>query len=368
MKKTRTAKLLAAALPVTLALSATACQKRVPPPPPEPEVVTPPAPPPSDVDPIRLTVFQPPLPAEFTSLDNPLTEEKITLGRMLYYEPRLSKNHDVSCNTCHDLEKFGVDGKKVSNGHKAQPGTRNSPTVYNAAGHATQFWDGRAKDVEAQAEGPMMNPVEMANGSQQLIETTLRSIPEYVALFKKAFPADKQPVTFRNAALAIGAFERRLVTPSRFDKFVAGDKNALTEKERIGLNKFFQVGCTTCHSGPLLGGQLFQKLGLVRPWPNQTDRGRITVTKRELDDMMFKVPSLRNIEKTAPYFHDGSAATLEESVKMMASHQLGNDLPTEDVDSITAFMKSLTGTIPEDYIKKPALPKNGPKTPKPDPS
>ncbi len=319
------------------------------------------------VDDARLALFKPALPAEFAAAGPPAAPDKITLGRMLYYETRLSKNHDVSCNTCHSLTGFGVDGSKVSVGHKKQQGSRNAPTVYNAAGHFVQFWDGRAKDVEEQAQGPVLNPVEMAMPTAAKVEATLRSIPGYVELFKKAFPEAAQPVTLANAAAAIGAFERKLVTPSRWDKFLAGDPGALTEDEQVGLGKFLAVGCNACHLGTLLGGGMYQKAGLRKPWPSDADGGRFAVTKQEADRMLFKVPSLRNIEKTAPYFHDGSVATLDEAVRTMGRHQLGLELAEADVGAIVNFLKSLTGSIPQEYVQAPPLPPSGPKTPKPDP-
>ncbi|MFO0657467.1 MAG: cytochrome c peroxidase [Polyangia bacterium] len=273
-----------------------------------------------------------------------------------------------SCNSCHDLAKYGVDGAKFSSGHKKQLGGRNAPTVYNAAGHVAQFWDGRAKDVEEQAGGPMINPVEMALPDHKRAETVLQSIPGYVEAFKKAFPGDKQPVTIKNATAAIGAFERRLLTPSRFDKFLGGEVNALNDVEKAGLLKFLDVGCVACHSGTLLGGTAYQKLGAVKPWPNQADLGRAALTKNDADKFLFKVPSLRNVEKTAPYFHDGSADKLADAIKKMAAHQLGRDLSDADAQSIAEFLGSLTGDIPKEYIAEPQLPPSGKTTPKPDPA
>lgn len=309
-----------------------------------------------------------PLPEVYASEENPITDEKIALGRMLYYDTRLSKNHDVSCNSCHDLANYGVDGKARSPGHKGQLGGRNSPTVYNAGGHVAQFWDGRAKDLEEQAKGPVMNPVEMAMPSEARVVETLRSIPGYVEAFQKAFPDEKDPVSFDNMARAIGAFERKLVTPSRFDKFLAGDESALTDEEKEGLNTFVATGCVACHTGAGLGGQGYFKLGQAKPWPNESDLGRFDVTKSDGDKLVFRTPTLRNVEKTAPYFHDGSVATLEEAVKKMAFHQLGKDLSDEDTKSIVTFLGSLTGELPKHYIAKPELPPSSDKTPKPDPS
>lgn len=318
------------------------------------------------VDRARLAAFSV-LPAEMTSDANPLTEEKIALGRTLYFDPRLSKNHDISCNSCHGLDTFGVDNKQFSEGHQGQLGGRNSPTVYNAALHIAQFWDGREPTVEAQAKGPILNPVEMANTEEKVI-ATLKSIPEYVEMFRKAFPEAKDPVTYDNVANAIGAFERRLVTPSRWDDFLNGDEDALTAAEKKGLDDFMAVGCTTCHSGSNLGGSMYQKVGLLKPWPNQDDLGRFDVTRQEQDKFFFKVPSLRNVAKTAPYFHDGSVESLEEAVKMMASHQLGRELTADQTKSIVAFLGALTGELPSDYIQPPKLPESTDKTPKPDPS
>lgn len=319
----------------------------------------------NDIDPDRLAMFGP-LPVAVEVATNPTSDAKVALGRMLYYETRLSKNHDLSCNSCHDLAAYGGDGKEVSPGHKAQKGTRNSPTVYNAAGHFVQFWDGRAATVEEQAKGPIVNPVEMASDEKRVIET-LSSIPAYVEAFKKAFPDAKDAISLENVGKAIGSFERKLLTPAKWDKYLKGDKSALTDQEKAGFNAYVEAGCTACHTGPYLGGTVYQKAGLVKPWPNQKDQGRFDVTKADADKMMFKVPGLRNIEKTAPYFHDGSGKTLAEAVKVMASLQSGKELKDDEVKSIVAFLNTLTGDIPKDLIKAPELPKSTPKTPKPDP-
>ncbi len=332
--------------------------------PPAPEK---PAPAPVTVDKGLLASFGA-LPEVMAAEGRELTDEKINLGRMLYFDKRLSKNQDISCNSCHMLDKFGVDNEPTSKGHKEQRGSRNSPTVYNAAAHVAQFWDGRAKDVEEQAKGPVLNPVEMAMPSDKAVVKVLKSIPGYADAFKAAFPNDKDPITYDNMAVAIGAFERKLVTPSKWDAFLAGDESALTDAEKKGFGEFATAGCPTCHSGAFVGGHMFQKLGLVKPWPNDKDQGRFEVTKNDADKMMFKVPSLRNVTKTAPYFHDGSVADLGEAVKMMAEYQLGKELSKEQIDSIVAFLGSLTGELPTDYIAEPTLPESGPKTPKPDPT
>jgi len=296
------------------------------------------------------------LPDSIPSPTNPLTPAKIDLGRMLFYEPRLSKGHDVSCNSCHSLDNYGVDGKRVSTGFQGQLGGRNSPTVYNAAGHLAQFWDGRAADVEEQAKGPVLNPVEMAMASDAEVVATLRAIPGYRAAFQKAFPASSEPITFDNMALAIGAFERKLVTPSRWDRFLNGDSAAITQEEMAGHHEFMHQGCASCHNGAYVGGRMFQKLGVEQPWPISTDLGRIEVTKNAADRMVFKVPSLRNVEKTGPYFHSGTVATLPEAVRLMGQHQLGVKLEDRQVSQIIAWLKTLTGEIPLDYIRRPKLP------------
>ena len=311
-----------------------------------------------------LKLFSP-LPAVMGSPDNPITDAKVTLGRILYYDPRLSANQKISCNTCHPLDAYGAESTSVSTGHKNQKGNRNAPTVYNAAGHFVQFWDGRAPTVEEQAKGPITNPVEMAMPSKAAPVQMITSMPEYVVLFKTAFPNDKDPVTYDNMALAIGAFERGLVTPSRWDAFIEGDQSALTDAEKSGFNTFAATGCQWCHYGPYVGGSTFQKLGVMKPWPVQIDQGRYQLTKEEIDKMVFKVPSLRNIKKTGPYFHDGSVPTLDLAVRNMAVHQRGVTLSDAQVKSIETWMDSLTGQVPMSYIKPPELPRSTSQTPRP---
>lgn len=305
------------------------------------------------------------LPAAMPSQGQPPSDELIALGRMLYYEPRLSRDQNISCNSCHPLSRYGADGQPTSVGFKGQHGARNSPSVYNAAAQTAQFWDGRAANVEEQAKGPMLNPVEMAMPSAKAVVAVLESMPEYTAAFRQAFPGDKNPVTFDHAAEAIGAFERKLVTPARWDRFVQGDEAALTAEEKRGFQAFLDAGCSTCHSGALLGGTSFQKLGNAKPYPDSADPGRYDVTKNDADRMYFKVAPLRNIAATAPYFHNGKLATLQEAVSQMAEYQLGKQLNAADVDSIVKWLNTLTGELPAEYIKEPALPKSTPRTPKP---
>jgi len=289
------------------------------------------------------------------SADNPITDAKVDLGRMLYFDKRLSIDNDLSCNSCHQLDKYGVDNEKTSPGHKGQRGDRNSPTVYNAAFHFVQFWDGRAADVEEQAKGPILNPVEMAMPSEPEVIKRLEAVEGYRKAFAAAFPGEANPIHYDNLARAIGAFERKLVTPSPFDEFLAGDDKALTKEEQDGLAVFLDTGCTVCHAGPVLGGQMYQKLGLVKPYPTD-DPGRAKISGNEAERGFFKVPSLRNIEETAPYFHDGSIATLEQASRIMAEHQLGRTLSDVEVTKLVAFLGSLTGKIDAEYTREPKLP------------
>ncbi|MEO8026611.1 MAG: cytochrome c peroxidase [Bryobacteraceae bacterium] len=287
-----------------------------------------------------------PLPDAIESPANPLSPAKVSLGRTLYFETRLSKDGKISCNSCHDLNTYGVDRRPTSPGFNNQHGTRNSPTVFNAAGHVAQFWDGRAGTVEEQAKGPILNPIEMALPSEKAAVAAIRSDPSYEAAFRSAFPGDANPITFDNIANAIGAFERTLVTPAKWDQFLKGDSTALTAAERQGLHTFMMTGCGQCHNGTYVGGATFQKLGQQKPYPNQKDLGRYEVTKAADDKMFFKVPSLRNVEKTGPYFHNGEVATLEDAVSRMAEFQLGTRLAPSEIQSIVTWLKTLTSENP----------------------
>lgn len=296
------------------------------------------------------------LPASFDAAANPMTPEKVVLGRMLYYDTRLSTTGDISCYVCHPLHDYGVSHRSTGVGHNALVGGRNEPTVYNAAGHIAQFWDGRAADVEEQALGPVTNPVEMGMPDGASVMDRLRGIPGYVEAFRAAFPGDSDPMTFENVGLAIGAFERGLVTPSRWDAYLSGDRGALTDREKQGLETFVELGCAACHTGAFVGGQAYQKVGLVRPWFDQSDEGRFAVTGNEADRMVFKVPSLRNVEETWPYFHDGSVQRLQDAIRLMSWHQLGREPTEEEAGLIVAWLRTLTGPVPYDYINEPELP------------
>ena len=284
-----------------------------------------------------------PLPGVMASADNPATPAKVALGRRLYHDPRLSQSGTISCATCHPLDNYGVDGKPVSTGHNGAKGDRNSPTVFNAAGHIAQFWDGRAATVEEQAGGPILNPIEMAMPSSEAVEGVLQADAAYRAAFAGAFPDAAAPVTFDNTCRAIGAFERTLVTPSRWDDYLNGNQAALTPGEKAGFLKFTDTGCMTCHRGPYVGGQMYSRLGIVKGWPDKSDLGRYRVTHHDRDRLLFKVPGLRNVEKTAPYLHNGSVATLEETVRLMGQYQLGKQLDDAEIASIVTWLKTLTG-------------------------
>lgn len=303
----------------------------------------------------------------------PFTDAQVRLGQQLWFEPRLSRGNTVSCNSCHNLASAGVDNLPTSAGHKGQFGARNSPTALNAALLGHQFWDGRAADVEEQAGGPLLNPVEMANVDEATVEKKIASIPEYLPLFQKAFPdSGKNPVTFQNIRTAIGAFERTLLTPSPWDKYLQGDIGALTAQQRKGLSTFIDSGCATCHKGVGLGGDTFQKFGMVNApyWkytqsPKQ-DEGRFEVTKKEDDKYFFRVPGLRNVARTYPYFHDGSVWELDQAIRVMAQTQLGQELNKEQVADIAAFLQSLSGPVPESARIIPELPISVTQTPHPD--
>ncbi|KAA3659226.1 MAG: cytochrome-c peroxidase [Calditrichaeota bacterium] len=270
------------------------------------------------------------------------TDVLVALGKKLYFDTILSDNKELSCNTCHRLDenKGGVDNLPTSPGTNGVPGTRNSPTVLNAGFQIAQFWDGRAKDLKEQAKGPVLNPAEMNMPDSLTVVKRINSSAEYVELFEKSFGKDQ--ITYDNVAEAIAAFERTLITRDRFDDFLKGDVNAMSKDEVAGLDLFMKKACTTCHNGPLLGGNMFQKMGLVKPYTLSEDQGRFEVTKNESDRMMFKVPTLRNVSITGPYFHDGKVADLKESSKMMAEMQLAQTLTDEEAEKMVKFFDALT--------------------------
>jgi cytochrome c peroxidase len=290
----------------------------------------------------QAKAFFGPLPEKMPGAEKD-SSEMVILGERLFNEKRLSANGTQSCNSCHRIDDKlgGVDNEATSLGAFGKRGGRNAPTVLNVGLQTAQFWDGRAESLEHQAKGPILNPVEMAMESDQVVIKRLRESTEYPPLFKKAFPDAKEPVTYDNVARAIAAFERTLITRDRFDDFQKGNAEALTAAELKGLKIFVETGCATCHSGPALGGNSFQKAGLIHPWET-ADVGREEVTKDESDKFKFKVPMLRNIALTGPYFHDGKVVSLEEAVRKMAWHQLDKRLSDEEVESIVLFLNSLT--------------------------
>lgn len=299
--------------------------------------------------------------------DNAVTRDKVRLGAMLFFDPRLSSSGLISCNTCHNLGMGGDDNLETSIGHGWQKGPRNAPTVLNAVFNAAQFWDGRAEDLKEQAKGPVQAGVEMASNPDR-VESTLKSMPEYVQRFSTAFPGEDDAVTFDNMAKAIEAFEATLLTPaSRFDQFLEGSANAMNAEEKEGLKLFMDKGCVGCHMGVNVGGQGYYPFGLVKkPGADvlpETDKGRFEVTKTVADNYVFRASPLRNIELTAPYFHSGAVWDLEQAVAIMGTSQLGTELNESEVDAITSFLKTLTGEQPR--VEYPIMPVSTATTPKP---
>ncbi|MDR6213378.1 cytochrome-c peroxidase [Paracidovorax wautersii] len=300
-----------------------------------------------------------PLPAVKT-----IEPAKIELGKKLFFDPRLSKSGFISCNSCHNLSMGGSDNLKTSIGDRWQKGPINSPTVLNSSLNLAQFWDGRAKDLQEQAGGPIANPGEMAF-THALAVDLLRSIPQYVAEFKKVFGHDK--LSIEEVTSAIAAFEETLTTPNaRFDQWLKGDKKAIDAQELRGYQLFKNAGCVACHNGPNLGGSSFQRMGVVEPYKTANPaEGRFAVTGKDADRFNFKVPTLRNVELTYPYFHDGAADTLAQAVDTMGRLQLGRTFSDAENADIVAFLKTLTGEQPQ--ITLPILPPSSDKTKRPQP-
>lgn len=297
------------------------------------------------------------------------TPAMVELGKALYFDPRLSQSHNISCNTCHQIGLGGVDMLQTSIGHKWQRGGRNAPTVLNAVFNVAQFWDGRAADLKAQAGGPIQNPVEMGISHQHAIEM-LKGIPGYAKIFEAAYPHDDDRITMPNVVTAIAAFEATLITPNApFDKFLRGDGNALSAEQKDGLKLFMDNGCSNCHAGINVGGQMYAPFGVVeKPGADFLplgDKGRLEVTKTVSDEYVFRVPALRNVELTPPYFHTGKSWDLQQAVAVMGSSQLGQKLTDDEISKITAYLKSLTGEQPQ--VTYPILPPSVATTPRPQP-
>ncbi|MFO0612803.1 MAG: cytochrome c peroxidase [Polyangiaceae bacterium] len=294
----------------------------------------------AEIDRERLTSFGP-LPRDPEKLDA-LGEKRVALGRELFSDERLSSRKNMSCATCHPLDKFGVDGRRLSRGDDGREPPRNTLGVYNLSGAFALLWDGRKAELADQAKEVLLSPNAMAIDEKSLT-SALRAVPTYKASFAAAFPDRKEPVSLDPVAEALSAFQRTLVSRGRWDRFLEGDAGALTDEEKRGFNRFVDVGCVTCHFGSNVGASMFQKAGLVRAWPDSKDRGRFEITRRDADWMVFRVPSLRNVAVTGPYFHDGSVTSLDEAIRMMAYHQLGKTLDPADVRAIHAWLDCLTG-------------------------
>ena len=299
--------------------------------------------------------------------DNAVTHEKVELGKLLFFDPRLSASEIISCNTCHNLATGGVDAGPTSVGHGWQKGPRRAPTVYNAVFNLAQFWDGRAADLKAQAKGPVQASVEM-NATPDHVVKTMASMPDYVELFKKAFPNENSPVTFDNFAKALEAFEATLITPaSRFDQFLEGDASALNAQEKTGLMLFMEKGCVACHNGVNVGGQGYFPFGVVENPGAEVlppeDKGRFNVSRTASDEYVFRAAPLRNVALRAPYFHSGQVWSLKQAVGVMGSSQLGARLTDTEEDDIVAFLRTLTGQLPD--VQYPILPTRTDSTPEP---
>ncbi len=299
--------------------------------------------------------------------DNPTTAEKTILGKALFFDPRISSTGTVSCNSCHNVMLGGDDNRAVSMGVNGKTGGRSAPTVWNAAFYSTQFWDGRADTLEDQARGPMTNPVEMGMKDHDAVMSRLKKIEGYKAMFHKAFGNNDMSIT--QAVKAIAAYERTLITPnSAYDKFVKGDNRALNAEQKKGMKLFAETGCMSCHSGPAFNGQHDVEVGIpvlmkfpimqnndyIKQYDFLSDKGREEVTGAKSDAHKFRIPTLRNIALTAPYFHNGSVKKLDIAVKVMAKTQLNIDLKNRDVELIVAFLNSLNGEFPEQSM--PRLP------------
>ncbi len=308
-----------------------------------------------------------PLPSTVPALnDNVITEDKVDLGKALFFDPRMSASGVFSCNSCHNLATGGDDNMETSIGHAWQRGPRNSPTVLNAVFNEAQFWDGRAEDLAEQAKGPVQAGVEMANTPENVIET-LTSMPQYIEWFEESFPDAEDPVSFDNFAKAIEAYEATLITPAPFDAWLNGNDEALTETQKEGLALFMDKGCASCHSGVNLGGNGYYPFGLVeKPGADvlpEDDRGRFEVTNTADDSYVFRAAPLRNIDQTAPYFHSGKVWDLKVAVQIMGLSQLGAEIDDEETDKIVAFLGSLTGEMPD--VEYPVLPTETLDTPRP---
>ena len=301
------------------------------------------------------------LPADFADAQHPITPERVKLGKALFFDPRWSIDRNISCATCHNPALYFADGLSKSIGVKSKQHPRNAPTVLNMAGHISAHWRGDRKDVEDQAIGAAVGAFSTGHTDHAAWIAQIAAIDGYTAMFQRAFPNEAKPITPANLGLAIGAYERTLVTPAPFDDYLDGDISALTPHAHAGLRAFINVGCVACHDGAGIGGGTYRKFGLHEDYWKATgsreiDKGRFDVTKSEADLYVFKVPSLRNVAVTAPYFHDGSVATLADAVRIMARLQLAAALGDAETSDIVAFLESLTGKLPDGFATVPVLP------------
>jgi len=299
------------------------------------------------------------LPANFATADAPVSAARVTLGRLLFFDPRISLDGTVSCARCHQPALYGTDGLAFPRGVQDRINPRNGPTVLNAALQFAQHWRGDRTSVEDQATRALVGPVSFGLPNDDTAVARLTALG-YASAFAAAFPGDPTPVTAANWGKAIGAYERTLATPAPFDAYLRGDARALSQRARSGLATFLEIGCAGCHDGAGIGGGKYQKFGLVKPYWEETrsavvDSGRYAVTKNPDDIFVFKVPSLRNVAMTPPYFHDGSVATLPAAVRTMARVQLGRELSAQEIGDIVAFLESLTGALPEAFARAPTL-------------
>lgn len=306
------------------------------------------------------------LPADFAESARSLAPERVALGKALFFDPRWSVDQNVSCSSCHNPAFYGADGLAKSIGVRGRRHARNAPSVLNIAGDLATNWRGDRKDVEDQAITAAIGAFSTGHTDHAAWIAQIRSIDSYLAMFRRAFPDDADPITPTNLSLAIGAYERTLATPGPFDAYLDGNILALTPQTRSGLRTFIDVGCVACHNGTGVGGAMFQKFGVQMDYwlatgSKDIDKGRFDVTKDDADRYVFKVPGLRNVAMTPPHFHDGSVATLPEAVRVMARVQLGRTLADEEVEGIVAFLNSLTGELPNDFSTMPTLPAGGPR-------
>jgi cytochrome c peroxidase len=302
-----------------------------------------------------------PLPSDMAVSGHPFTPELVVLGRSLFFDPRISVDGTVSCARCHQPALYGTDALPRPKGAADRINPRNAPTILNAALQISEHWIGNRKDVEDQAVQALVGPPSFGNPDYASAMARIKAIPGYLPLFGKAFPKDKDPVNQTNWGTAIGAYERTLVTPSSFDAFLKGKKGALSAKAREGLRDFMETGCIACHNGPGVGGKMYDKFGKTEEYWKATgskeiDKGRFAVTGKSDDLYVFKVPILRNVAMTPPYFHDGSMTSLPRAVRIMARVQLGKDLSDRLVTGIVTFLESLTGNLPKDFSNAPVLP------------